>query len=403
MDKSQKITLISNIILVGFAIAIGFHYILGFYFNFGEPYNTFLSDKWFVLGDYKFTLMFITDFAPYSKPDFWVNYFPLAYIFLYPFSQIKNLYLSYFFYSLIFLIPFIWINIKLLSCDNESKLQNFQNIFIITLLSFPFLAIVEDGNIDMFLMVLLSVFIFLFYKKKFLLSSIVLAIANAMKPFFLVFLLLFLFEKKWKDFFLNLLLTFLLIISGFMILNGGFWEQINTYIINLKIFQQTYVANVNVSFFGHLDLFTLLKMVFCHSYKLIDIKTLISFYNLFIIFMTVVLSFFVAKEKVFWKKMALFVCYLLVVPYIIFDYKLIFLFLPLWGFLNTSEKSRFDSVYSFLFGLLFIPKRFLPVVSGAKLSLFHLSSILNPLLILFFMGLIMFEHFLEKKEKKIEL
>ena len=102
MQKSEKIMLISTIVLVGFFIAVVFHYVLGFYMDLGVPYNSFLFSSASAFCDFKNLLSFVADFKPYSIPSDWINYFPLAYILLFPFSLLKNWVVGY----LIFAVSF---------------------------------------------------------------------------------------------------------------------------------------------------------------------------------------------------------------------------------------------------------------------------------------------------------
>lgn len=399
MEKSEKITLLATIVLVGFTFGVFLYYVLGFYLKVGDPYRTFLSPSWYVFGDFRVTIDLIKNFAPYDAPDVWMNYFPLAYILLFPFLKIKSFPIAYIIYSSIFVIPFIWINIKLLNCQNLPKIQNFNNIFIISFLSCPFLLLLDVGNLDIILMSLICGFIYLFSKKKFFLSAILLAITNAIKPFFLIFLILFLVKKRWKEALLSFAFSCLLIIGGFMVLKGSFWNQISIYIINLFLFKQTYILGLNNVLNNNTSLFALLKLIFCASTNLISVSSLLKIYNIFVFLVSIVVSVFTWREKVFWKQTALLIAYLLVIPHVIFNYKLIFLFIPLWLFIISEKKSRFDLAYSIIFGLLLIPKKFLPVFYSSKIFFLHLGSILDPLLLLTLMGLIIFEQIVTQKSQ----
>ena len=81
-----------------------------------------------------------------------------------------------------------------------------------------------------------------------------------------------------------------------------------------------------------------------------------------------------------------------------FDYKLIFLFIPLWLFVNAEEKTKFDLIYTILFALLLIPKRFFLVLGPGVFKWFSLSLVTNPLIMIIFVGLIIFEQLYNKKE-----
>lgn len=146
----------------------------------------------------------------------------------------------------------------------------------------------------------------------------------------------------------------------------------------------------------------MLKLIFCASTSLISVSSLLKIYNIIVFFISIIVCVFTWREKIFWKQTALLITYLLVIPHVAFNYKLIFLFIPLWLFIISENKSRFDLAYSIIFGLLLIPKKFLPVFYSSKIFFLHLSAILDPLLLLTLMGLIIFEQVYNKKEVKIE-
>jgi hypothetical protein len=400
MEKSEKVILLSSIVVVGFVIAVFFHYLLGFYLKLGIPFNSFLCNE--IRGvnlfftDFNNLLYFNKDFAPYQNPStIWVNYFPLAYILLYPFVLIKNFFISYLIYISFFLSFFIYMNIKMFKCDNIGKIQNFKNIFILSAITYPFCALLISGNFDMFLFIVLALFIYSFKSKKYLTAAILLGISNAIKPFFLIFGFLFLFEKKWKEFFLTLILPVFLTVLGFMILKGNFFDQVHTFLINLMLYKKDFIENSDYILRGSSDLFLALRYILCTVNKVISCAVLIKAYSILSSIVGVITLFFTFREKAFWKKITLMVLYVLTMSYVILDYKLIFLFIPLWLFINAKEKTKFDLIYTILFGLMLIPKKFL-IIGFLKIILF--SKIFNPVIMLIFMGLIIFEQFHLRKE-----
>lgn len=426
MNKENKILLLSNIILVGFFLAVVFHYILGFYLGLQAPFNSFLFPAYKAFCDFMELLPHISDFAPYKEVSVWIAYFPLTYILLFPFTLIKNYFISYILFVSGFLSFFTYMNIKMFFCSSFSKLQNFQNIFILTLMSYPFLYALDKGNFDLFLFVVLALAVYSFKAENYWLSAILFAIENAIKPFPILFLFLFLYKRRFKEFFLSLILSVLLIITGFMILKGNFFDQILIYVKDLAPFREMHVYyndnNFGLEFTS--SLFFLVKWLFCKvsSHPLLSTRTLAHFYDIWINLMIGVTLFFTWREKVFWKQIALMTIFMLSVPYLIYDHKLIFLFIPIWLFINAEDKSKFDMIYTILFGLLCIPKNLIFVNSAAFKDpnllyflivdpndfLIHnihwahisLSVILNPLIMLLIMGLIIYEQFNFSRKSK---
>lgn len=392
MNKSEKIFLLSNIVIVGFFIAIIFHYFCANILHLEDPFNTFLLyPKWFIAD-----IKNITDASlylkPFSMPDSMVNYFPLIYFFLFPFALLKNYLIEYTVFLLVFLCFFSFQNYKNFSCKDFSKLQNFQNVFILTFMTYPFLYLLERGNIDMLLMILFTLSIYAFYSKNYLKSSVLLAIINAIKPFCLPFLILFVYEKRWKELFINIFLTTFLVVGGFLLLQDNIFSQFAGLKTNLLLYKQQFLYHPFNGTSTCSSLFQALKLIYYNA-GLTATDFLVKIYGFIIFFGTLITVYFAWKETVFWKRIALLTLYMSVFPYIIFDYKLIFLFIPLWFFVNSEEKSRFDLIYTILFGLLLIPKKqliFFPITD--------FSTIVNPIILLCFMGLIIYEQLKKEKE-----
>jgi len=103
MEKFEKITLLANIVFVGFVFAVIFHYILGFYMHLPYPFNTFTSPSNMSFSDFTNIMDLIKDFMPYKNVSIYIVYFPLTYIFLFPFTFIQNKIIAYLSFLSIFL------------------------------------------------------------------------------------------------------------------------------------------------------------------------------------------------------------------------------------------------------------------------------------------------------------
>lgn len=405
MDKTRKIFLLSNIVLIGFFIAIIFHYLCASLGDLPNFYSTFLLHskypEW-VFGDFMWILDASKNLSPFNVGNDVVNYFPLVYFLMFPLTLIKHRLVALLFVILTFLTFFIYENIKNFQCENLTNLQNFQNIFILTTMTYPFLYLLERGNLDMIILIFMTAFVYLFKSKKFLLSAFFMAIINAIKPFTIIFLILFLCEKKYKELFYCVLLSFLLIVAGFVFLNGDFWSQIQGLLLNLKLYQDRFLYTPWQGHDNSSSVFMALKFFFCFKSHLISPDVLIKLYSTIMLVLTGIISYFTWKEKVFWKQITLLTLYTLCVPFVIFDYKLILLFIPLWLFVNTEKQSKLDIFYVILFGLLLIPKKAIPVIAFTKIFVVPFSNIINPIIMLVFMGLIIYEQLYTQKNKEIE-
>lgn len=412
MEKSEKVLLISSIILVGFVMGVFYHYILGYYLHQPHPFNTFLANPLQYFCDFRELLANISDFAPYKVPTPWINYLPLSYILLFPFTLIANKLLAYLTFLSGFMAFFIYANIKSFYSQNLSKLQNFQSIFIISFLSYPILYLIDRGNFDMFLLVIFALFVYTFKQEKYLLSAFLLAILNAIKPFWIPFLILFFTRKRPKEIIFNLILTFIFVVGGFMLLKGNFFNQISVLATTLTGFKKAYLYEVNGFYnlnYG-CSLFSALNFIFCHFLGHVQPALFDRIYNIFSVIMTSLILFFVCKEKSYWKQITLLTVNMLLLPFTTTYYKLAFLFIPMWLFFNVKEKSKFDFLYTILFGLMLVPKNIIIVNMNAMRHvliasgfngwfLFSLGIILNPIIMLLLTGLVIFEQLYKKQEK----
>lgn len=405
MQKSDKVALLSSIILVGFAMGVIYHYILGFYLHFGEPFNTFVYPASMAFCDFTGILNYAKHLNPYHEVILWACYFPLDYIFLYPFSLIKNFVVSYSLYISIFFIFLIIANIKAFTCDNLTKLQNFQNIFILSVVSYPVLYMLDKGNLDSILFIILALFVYAFKSEKYFLAALLLGIENAFKPFPIFFLIFFLIKKRYKEFFASLLISALLVIGGFLFLKGSFFDQIIIFIKSLALFKIVYAYSPGVGIGFSSSLFMPLKAIMLHfSTKPSDLIAFIRMYDYFSIIITAVTLLFVWREEILWKQLTLLICNFLLLPYCTYDYKFIFLFIPIWLFVNAKVKSKFDFTYIILFALLFVPKSIIISLPGIHLqnpSWLSLSAIINPAIMLILTLLIIYEQFLPKKDNGV--
>lgn len=400
MNKENKILILSSIVLTGFIIAVFFHYILGFYLN--TKYNTFLFDPNQFFGDFTTLLPKLIGFAPYSPPGEWQQYFPLSYLILTPFAYIGNKVIASMLFGFTFVSFFLYWNIKCLKCNNLEKAQNFRNILIISFLTYPFLYVLDRGNFDMIIFIFFTLFVSAFQRGKYTSAAILLGIVNSFKPFSFLFPVIFLFEKKYKEFFLCIGTTFLFVMGGFLIFKGNIFDQLSVLFQSWVWAKKTFILKANGGMNNSSSLFMALKWYFCYMNNIISPQALDKICHYANSIITLFITFFAWKEKVFWKRITLLTLYMLTIPAVVFDYKLIFIFVPIWLFLNAEEKSKFDLIYLILFGLILIPKKYF--IFGLLLKKMYLvifSVWFNPIIMLTFMGLIIAEQFLRQKKEDI--
>lgn len=383
MEKPNKILVLSMFIIVGFFFSIVFHYVINIYFQL--PDNLFGHFVWPVRGvffEYLNNIAVAKDFfSPFNTYP--IKHLPFAYILLWPLSLIANPLLSYFLYTILFLGVFISFNFVFFKCEFFTKQQTFQNVFILTFFSYPFLMALDCGTISLFLFILFAAFAFCYYKNRFLLGSLFLSLLSAVNPLFIVFSSLFLSKKNYKCFFLSVFLSFLFCVLSFVFVHLNPLEQIalllkdsNLNIINFIYHSKDSLTNISSPF----------MFVYIVYHKLpyfISLKTLINLYNILLCMFSCFLIFLSVKNDSFWKKLLLLTLLINLIPVFVFDYNWLFLFVPIWFFVNSKEQSKLDVFYTLLFGLLLLPKPY--------------GVYINPLFSIIFISLIVFEQY-KKRE-----
>ncbi|MCJ7740436.1 hypothetical protein MUP32_03920 [Candidatus Microgenomates bacterium] len=93
----------------------------------------------------------------------------------------------------------------------------------------------------------------------------------------------------------------------------------------------------------------------------------------------------VRKLKKEGKKIALLTFSMNLLPAVSGDYKLLYVFIPLFLFINFSKKSRWDLIYLVLFSLLLIPKNYDRFLFPNLLiyNFTNLGVVINPILMSF--------------------
>jgi hypothetical protein len=376
--KERKIAILSLIIYLGFVLAVFYHYVMGADFGYGYPYNTFLfrpGDRWA-----DFTNLFHIWDNPYGI----VNFARIAFPFLYKSFSIFALFspfMALFLFLLIFLSSFIYICLQQLRIGKSISLTNF---FVFTFLTYPFLFSLDRANYEIVVFLCLYIYIFS-YKKKPLISAVFLGFAIALKAFPVIFSILLLTDRKYKELAIAAIVSISTTLLSYATLPGGISTNIPSHLHNLQLYTQLYAIQNEGMLFGHslwggikfFSILTSLQMISTTNYTIMIFVGLIC--------LVIYIGF---VEKFIWKKIALLVCALNLFPQVSADYKLLHIFIPLFLFINDTETDNkwSDWVYLALFGLLLIPKNYYRLPNFPEASI---SVLLNPLLMLALIVLIM--------------
>ncbi len=360
LTKNQKIEWFSFSLLIAFVAMMTYHFIVSVYFSDVVHSNTFLFTHSWAFSDWFITLHYGLNPYNISMPAI---YFPFSYIFLYPFFLIYNIALPV---AIIiftgFVIAFVTYYCRLdnLEKNNLVLTANIKNIFIISLLSYPFWFAFERGNLEEFIFIFLGIFLYFYQKKKFYWAAFMIACAGAMKVYPLVFLLIFIAERQYRAAIFCMLMTAILTIISLCILQGGFFSNFHSMLSSISAYG---LKDLIVQDATHNAIFSL--SLFAFFYKglhfldtnITAIQTLNYYYLSVFIFLIFFTLYFICIKQALWKKIFLLVSVMLLLPPSSGQYKLLYLFLPLALFINETDVDfdNKDVSYLIMFIILFIP------------------------------------------------
>jgi hypothetical protein len=385
--KEEKTELLAAIVLMGFVAAVFWCYWNGYYGGLPYPYNTFLFLPSARFGDFFDTLRRVKDLNPYLGGDVSI-YYPFLNWAGFIFTLISDQRLSYILYCCLELATLGLVAAYFLHSKN--RVHSILIIGIIAFLNYPLLILVDRGNFEGLVFVFVLLFIYFLVREEYLISAGFIAAAVASKLFPAVFMLLFLSQRRYKEFAAAVLFSAVLTAVSLLGFRGGAMNNAG-YLLSGKNMEVPSVAqfldNNNIVQRG-VSLFTTLKVLLLQTGEAgsVNIPALLPGYIVLGIIAFICLGIYIVfVEQELWKKATLLTIAMLVLPQYSADYRLIYLLIPVFLFVNVREPGWRDILYTVLFGLLLIPKPyyfFTNVISDAGTSDISLAVILNPLIML---------------------
>ncbi|MFH1428287.1 MAG: glycosyltransferase family 87 protein [Candidatus Margulisiibacteriota bacterium] len=384
----QKATFISLIILSGFCLAVIFYLFEGFISHHSWPYNTFLfspMDRFmdFYHGVYVPSQDIQNRLNPYVGHSYPVPYFPATFILTKPFALFRNWGIDNSLYIIIVGLFFI-----LYLCSALKPISNlYQRLGIVSILSFasyPLMFLLDRGNNEGILFILIALFVRYYLKKEYILSAILLGLAIGMKLYPIVFLILYIKDKKYKEIIVSLTSTVLftvIAISAIGFPAGTIYKEISR---NLALFQTQIVTTLGYVPYNH-SLYNLANHVLGNLLGIaVNYRILTNSYVVVSFAVFAAVAYFILRYDLKnWERVLLLTITMIFLPYASFDYTLIHLYIPLLLFINNSESTKTDLTMAILFSLLLIPKNYFGIDPKAPLGV-----VLNPLLALAMLSIV---------------
>lgn len=385
LTKESRINRLATIVLIGFALSWFYCYYNGTYLRLPYPKNTFLFVPGAEFTDFYSAVAQLIGYNPYlTKAATPGNYFPFAnlqtWLFtLLPMTTALELFLLIFAAGMLLLCGYF--------LKTNDRVDTIRNIFVLAFLSYPFLFCVDRSNFECLLFVHLVLFLIFYVKRQYLLSSVFLSFAIAMKLFPIVFLLLFIADKRYKETLYSLFLVVILSAVCLLPTKGGLEANLN-YVLSgfssgmIPPGSIDFVTDSNNLVQRGMSLFTLLKMMCIWGGRMDTINLhayVLPYYAAMCATGALVAFYVIFSESDLWKKVSLLTLAMLLFPHMSADYKLIHLFLPLCLYVSAESRFKYDRLFVWLFGLLLIPKGYYYFQSVASDSSMNDISIAVPI------------------------
>lgn len=386
----NKTKLVATIVGGGMVLFLLYSFIVNNYFGLGYPYNTFLFSKVDSFMDFYNVNYFVHNFNPYSSEKD-VSYPPFALILAYPFSLFYNYskhgspparehilpVLSY----LILIFSFSYFLVKLIyqTIKGNGKLNDYIYT-IILFVTYPVFFLLDRGNYLMITFIFVCLFAY-YYVANPAKSLYFLSAAIAMKIYPIIFVLLFIVQKRYKDVWKIVLITGCFSIIPMLLFRGSFVSNMTHFFSNLFHFSGGYVDELfNVSW--NVSLLGAIKIpIMLFNNGTVPFNVTVPF-MIFVVVLIGIVIFLLKKEARLDRKMVYLVSLQLLIMPLSFDYSLVYLYVPLLMLLKNKKKIDTEDSFSLIvIALLFIPKSY-GILYHNSLWVVSIQSFINPILLM---------------------
>jgi len=371
------------------------------------PYNTFLFRPEDRYNDFFNFWIQCRSLNPYLSVDPTPTrpYFPFAYLFnrLFMFERPWFSFYIYFGFCTLMIIILAFMILRKLGYPKVWPW------YVVTLiLSYPYIIVVDRGNPEISVLLFLLVYIYNYTWSSRTIAVISLSVVIAMKLTPLLFLVLYIKDKRYKEAFYIALLSLVLSISSlwfFSIINPPttLYDHFNAMINNQILFTKHYGMGTEGMIFNH-SLFSMIKyftLPELGNIQIIPFSKVVALYNIFIfLLVSIVIGTILYKRPSTKIVITLIVCLMLVSPHASGDYKLINIFLPLLFWVTNSNGLSRNALVSILLSLIIIPKSYYHNQILAEASS---TVLITPLLLMISIAILLFEQFIGRSRPDDEV
>jgi hypothetical protein len=405
----SKIQTISLFVLIGFFCSLFYHYYFSQYLNYQYPYTTFLFRPGDVFRDYLVQYSQSISLDPYGNnaiPGLPANYFPYAYIFIYPLTVFDYDVSSKLFFLISILLCLI------MMYDFLKKFQFWDNKFdlllplvILVFFSYPILFCLDRLNIEIVPLFFSYIYLKRISEDKYKSAFIYIAIAALIKPYYIIFIIAGLGQDFYKRTFYFIILFIFIALISFIIMKRPIFE--NILLLYQGLLKSGGILTLTQPLFFSASLLEPIRyfsgLIFSDANpNLLNIINNIYFFNC-VVFSIAVLYVSFSTKFLLWEKIYACAAFVIICSHVSFDYKLVLIYLPMMAFISEIEKKSFKNIiFCIIFSAIIIPKDYYYFSHGIDTSI---SVILNPLILvsgLIFIFLFKFSYCKFNKNREIK-
>ena len=265
-------------------------------------------------------------------------------------------------------------------------------VFFLT--SFPLFFAIFRGNNDLYLVSFLLLIMFLFLKKSFLFSSVLLGILSGLEPLMILFIIVFFRHNKKLTFVISTLSTSILVWISPLFFGE---RNIQSYFTLLKNAQNVYSDAMIVGNGGQLfneSIFGFIKFVFQKFFTSpttdpIEVNNLMISSGIIRLYLILAIIFFAISIYFIFKETNIIfnflnMCVLLIIlPYVSASYKLLLLTVALIFIINYLDlRNSRERFIFFMILIILIPKHYIWLKLEFDPVGITLQSLINPLLMI---------------------
>jgi hypothetical protein len=387
MPKEEKVSLLVLVIVVGFAMAVAYHYVMGYYLGKPFPANTFLFIPTSRFLDFTLVVRQSAALNPFSESQQEVYGFagaPFGQFVGYLFSVIRpaSLRLPVFFGSF-FIVFILMVKHYLYGLKSKLSPHHLLALFAIVFLTYPVLFAVDRANFDLLVCASLFLFAFTYGRQKYRASTVFLALAIALKPYAVIFTMVYIFDKRYRDTLLLLFNAAFLTVISLSLFKDGLFVETQRYLHGVFGIFEGLSAGTQQAFTS--DLYGLLTVGMKFVGDVLGTEIYLPAHpvarTVYGAITIIVLTYFVihlwGKPRPLWKVLAVLTILLVLLPYASADYRLTYLLVPMLMYLAMNEQTRNDMLIVILWGLLLVPKNYYNI-GGEQ----NIGMVINPLLLI---------------------